>query len=186
MALFRKLMNSGDTAVAEDLDVQIARAQDVRGALEALVTIAQAHIDQMPRVNASLEENDRRATDISQRLESLAARVDDLENIGRQTQAAESRVVVLEERVQQALAREAQVEQHRSTLEQVVALSKGAIESLEGLKQERIAFQELEDRLPRLRKEFQPLFDQHTGLKSDLDQLRTGIATLAQDAETGR
>ena len=54
MALFRKLMNGGDTqqvAVAEDLDTQIARAQDVRHALEALVTLAQVHLDQIPPVN---------------------------------------------------------------------------------------------------------------------------------------
>src|SRR5262245_61401112 len=117
MALFRKLMNGSDAqqvAVAEDLDTQIARAQDVRVALEALVTIAQAHIDQMPRVSASLEQSDRRAADIGERLEALVARADDVETVRRKMQAAESRVVALEERVQQALARETQVEEHRA------------------------------------------------------------------------
>ena len=87
MALFRKLMNSGDAqavAVAEDLDTQIARAQDVRQTLEALVTLAQAHIAQIPQVNASMEEGERRAADLGQRLEILAARVDDFENVRRQ------------------------------------------------------------------------------------------------------
>ena len=189
MALFRRLMNGSDAqqvAVAEDLDTQIARAQDVRLALEALVTIAQAHIDQMPGVNASLQETDRRAADIGERLDSLAARVDDVENVRRQAQAAESRVVAMEERVQQALARETHVEEHRAAIEQLVSLGKAAFANLEGLKQEGAAFMQLEERLPRLRKEFQPLLDQQAALKNDLDQLRTGIVTLAQDAETGR
>src|SRR5262245_66135214 len=127
MALFRKLMNGSDAqqvAVAEDLDTQIGRAQDVRLALEALVTIAQAHIDQMPRVNASLEETDRRAAGIGERLESLAARVDGLEDVRRQTQAAESRVVALEDRVQQALARETEGEEHRAGVEAPISLGK--------------------------------------------------------------
>ena len=125
MALFRKLMNGNDAqqvAVAEDLDTQIGRAQDVRLALEALVTIAQAHIEQMPRMAASIEDTDRRAAGIGQRLESLAMRMDDLENLRRQTHAAESRVSVLEERVQQALARETQVEEHRTAIEQLISL----------------------------------------------------------------
>ena len=189
MALFRKLMNGSDAqqvAIAEDLDTQIGRAQDVRLALEALVTIAQAHIDQMPRVNASLEETDRRAAGIGERLESLAARVDGLEDVRRQTQAAESRVVALEDRVQQALARETEVEEYRAAIEQLISLGKAAFANLEGLKKEGATFMQLEERLPGLRKEFQPLIDQQTALKNDLDQLRTGIATLAQDAETGR
>jgi chromosome segregation ATPase len=189
MALFRKLMNGNDAqqvAVAEDLDTQIGRAQDVRLALEALVTIAQAHIDQMPRVTASLEATDRRAAGIGERLESLAARMDDFEAVRRQAQAAESRVVALEERVEQALARETQADEHRAAIEQLISLGNAAFANLQTLKKEGAAFMQLEERLPRLRKEFQPLVDQHASLKNDLDQLRTGIATLAQDAETGR
>ena len=189
MALFRKLMNGGDAqavAVAEDLDTQIARAQDVRQTLEALVTLAQAHIAQLPQVNASMEEGECRAADLGQRLEGLAARVDDLENIRRQTQTVEARVVALEERVQQALERETHVDEHRSAIEQLVSLGRSAGASLEGLKQESAAFMELEERLPRLRNEFQPLFDQQAALKNDLDALCTGIVTLTQDAETGR
>jgi DNA repair exonuclease SbcCD ATPase subunit len=189
MALFRRLMNGNDAqqvALAEDLDTQIARAQDVRLALEALVTIAQKHIDQLPRMNASLEDTDRRAAGIGERLETLAARMDDFENVRRQTQAAESRVGVLEERVQQALARETHLEEHRVAVEQLISLGQAASANLEALKTEGAAFMQLEERLPRLRKEFQPLVDQQAALKNDLDQLRTGIATLAQDAETGR
>ncbi len=189
MALFRKLMNGGDAqqaAVAEDLDAQIARAHDARQTLEALVTLAQAHVAQIPQVNASMEEGERRAADLGQRLEILASRVDDLENTRRQTQTVEARVIALEERVQQALARETQVDEHRSAIEQLVSLGRSAGASLDGLKQESAAFMELEERLPRLRKEFQPLFDQQAALKNDLDALRTGIVTLTQDAEAGR
>ena len=189
MALFRKLMNSGDAqavAVAEDLDAQIARAHDVRQTLEALVTLAQAHVAQIPQVNASMEEGERRAAELGQRLEILASRVDDFENTHRQTQTVETRVIALEERVQQALARETEVDEHRSAIEQLVSLGKSAGASLEGLKQESAAFMDLEERLPRLRKEFQPLFDQQAALKNDLDSLRTGIVSLTQDAETGR
>src|SRR5262249_15451289 len=73
MALFRKLMNGGDTqqvAVAEDLDTQIGRAQDERRELEALITIAQAHVAQIPQVNATMEATEHRAADISQRLDN--------------------------------------------------------------------------------------------------------------------
>src|SRR5262245_44569976 len=196
MDLFRKLMNGGDGqqgAIEGDLDTQIARAQEERRALEALVTFAQAHVAQIPQVNASLEETERQAAAIGERLESLAARVDDLENIRRQTQAVEARVLALEgivqkaeERFQQALAREAQVDEHRSAVEQLVSLRQSAIARLEGLKQESIALMQLEERFPRLRKELQPLLDQQAELRNDLDLLRTGIAALAQDAETGR
>ena len=196
MDLFRKLMTGGDgqqAVIAVDLDAQIARAQKEKQALEALVTSAQAHLAQIPRVNASLEETERRAAAIAQQLESLAARADELENVRRQAEAVEMRVLALEvgvmkseERVQQALARETHVDEHRSAVEQLVSTAQGAIARLEGLKQESAAFMQLEERLPRLRKEFHPLLDQQAALKNDLDQLRTGIATLAQDAETGR
>ena len=196
MDLFRKLMTGGDgqqAVIALDLDAQIARAQKEKQALEALVTSAQAHLAQIPRVNASLEETERRAAAIAQQLESLAARADELENVRRQAEAVEMRVLAVEvgvmkseERVQQALARETHVDEHRSAVEQLVSTAQGAIARLEGLKQESAAFMQLEERLPRLRKEFHPLLDQHSALKNDLDQLRTGIVTLAQDAETGR
>ena len=196
MDLFRKLMTGGDgqqAVIALYLDAQIARAQKEKQALEALVTSAQAHLAQIPRVNASLEETERRAGAIAQQLESLAARADELENVRRQAEAVEMRVLAVEvgvmkseERVQQALARETHVDEHRSAVEQLVSTAQGAIARLEGLKQESAAFIQLEERLPRLRKEFHPLLDQHSALKNDLDQLRTGIVTLAQDAETGR
>jgi len=196
MDLFRKLMNGGDGqrgAIAGDLETQIARAQEERRALEALVTFAQEHLAQLPQVNASLEETESQAAVIGQRLESLAARVDDLENIRRQTQAVETRVLALEgivqkaeERFLQALARETQLDEHRSAVEQLVSLGQNAIAQLEALKQGSAALMQLEERFPRLRKEFQPLLDQQAALRNDLDLLRTGIVALAQDAETGR
>ena len=196
MALFRKLMNASDeqqSAIAGDLNAQIERAQYERQALEALVASAQAHLAQLPKVNASLEETERRATGIGQQIESLVARVEDLENIQRQTKAAEVRILALEgmaqtaeTRFQQALARETQVEEHKSAIEQLVSLGRSTAAQLDGLKQESVALKHLEDRLPRLRKEFQPLLDQQAALKNDIDLLRTGIAGLAQDAETGR
>ena len=189
MALFRKLMSGSDAqpvAVAEDLDTQIARAQDVRQALEALIAAAQSHVVHMPEVNASLEEGERRAVHLGGRLEVLAARVDDFENVRRQAQTVESRVVALEERVQEALAREAQVDEHRSAIEALASLARSAGANVEELKKEGAAFLQLEERLPRLWKEFQPLFEQQATLKNDLDALRGGILTLSQDAETGR
>ncbi len=188
MALFRRLMNGADAqvAVAEDLDTQIARAHDVRQTLEALVTLAQAHIAQIPQVNASMEDGERRAGDLGQRLETLAARVDDVENIRRQAQAVDARVVALEERVQQALARETHLDEHRAAIEQLVSVGRDTIAQLEKLKQENAEITHLEERLPLLRKEFQPLFEQQAALQNDLGQLRAGIMTLSQDAETGR
>jgi chromosome segregation ATPase len=193
MALFRKLLNGSDgqqVAVAEDLDTQIARVQDERRALEALVTTAQAKVAQILEVNASMEANQRRAVDIGQRLDIIAARVDDLEAIRRQAQAVEARVLALEgsvqqaeKRVQQALARE---DEHRSAVEQLASAGRSAVAQLEGWKQESATFLKLEERLPRFRKELQPLLDQQAALKNDLDLLRSGIVTLAQDAETGR
>jgi chromosome segregation protein len=187
MALFRKFMNGGDAvAVAEDLDTQIARAHDVRQTLEALVALAQGHLAQIPAVNASMEEGERRAADLVQRLDTLAGRVNDFDKIRRQTETFETRVVTLEERVEQALARERQLDEHRSAIEEMVSLARNAGETLERLNQESAAFIQLEGRLPGLRKEFQPLFDQQATLKSDLDALRTGLVTLTQDAEAGR
>ena len=189
MALFRKLMNGGEAqavAVAEDLDTQIASAQDVRRTLEALVTLAQAHLAQIPEVNASMEEGQRRAADLGERLDTLASRVNDLENIRRQTDTAEARVVALEQRVEQAIAREAQLDEHRAAIEEMVSLARNAGETVERLKQERAAFLEIEGRLPDLRKEFQPLVDHQAALKNDLDALRAGVVKLTQEAETGR
>jgi DNA repair exonuclease SbcCD ATPase subunit len=187
MALFRKLMNGGEAvAVAEDLDTQIARAHDVRQTLEALVALAQAHLTRIPEVNASMEEGERRAVDLVQRLDTLASRVSDFEHIRRQTETFDTRVVALEERVEQALARERQLDEHRSAIEEMVSLAKNAGDTLERLKHESAAFIELEGRLPGLRTEFQPLVDQQAALKNDLDALRTGLVTLTQDAEAGR
>src|SRR5262245_7698664 len=196
MDLFRKLMNASDeqqSAIAGDLNAQIARAQHERQALEALVTSAQAHLAQLPQVTASLEETERRATGISEQIENLAARIDGLENIQRQTKAAEARILALESvaqtaeaRFQQALARQTQVEEHQAAIEQLVSLGRSTAAQLDGLKQESIALKQLEERFPRLRKEFQPLVDQQVALKNDIEQLRTGIQGLAQDAETGR
>ncbi len=187
MALFRKLMNGGEAvAVGEDLDMQITRAHDVRQTLEALVALAQAHLAKIPEVNVSMEEGERRAVELVQRLDALAGRVSDFDRIRRQTETFETRVVALEERVEQALARERQLDEHRSAIEEMASLARNAGETLERLKQESAAFIELEGRLPGLREEFQPLFDQQAVLKNDLDALRTGLVTLTQDAETGR
>ena len=190
MALFRKRTTNGSdkprTGAADDLDTQIARADEARRALDALVKTAQKHISDLPEANKSLAETDCRANDVAQRLESLATRVDDLEKILKRTQAVEARVLALENRIQQGEERVEKIDDHRSSVEQLVVMGQAAVAQLDGLKQETSVLRQLEDRLPRFRKECQPLFDQQAALKNDLDSLRVGIATLAQDAESGR
>ncbi len=190
MALFRKKTTNGsDTptaVVALGLDAQIARAEEAKRALEALVKTAQTHIADLPETNASLSKTDRRANDVAQRLDSLVARVEGLEKTFQQTQSAEARVLALENSVEHAEERFRKIDRQQSSVEKLVALAQTATTQLDGLKQETTVLRQLEERLPRFRKECQPLFDQHAALKNDLDSLRTGITTLAQEAESGR
>src|SRR5262245_61019302 len=105
MALFRKKTTNGSDkpviiGLADGLDAQIARADEARRALEAAVKAAQTHIADLPETNKSLVETDRRANDVAHRLESIAARVDDIEKILRRTETAETRVLALENSMQ--------------------------------------------------------------------------------------
>jgi chromosome segregation ATPase len=197
MDLFRKLIDKGNghlQVTAEDLERLIKHAHDERQTLQALLASAASHTTEIPQVNASLDEAGRSAAALTQQLEDLAGRVGDLESIHRQVQMLETRVATLdggvrkaEERVQQtSLAREAQIQEHQAAVQQLVSLERGTLAQIDGLKQERAALTQLEERLPRLRTELQPLFDQHVALKTDLDLLRGGVAALAHDAETGR
>jgi chromosome segregation ATPase len=189
MALFRKSKNTNEAlkvAAAEDLDAHIARAHEATRALEALVTTAQERIADLPKITDSLAENHRRADDVADRLDTLAGRVDEVEKIRKKLEAAEARVLALESHLERAEEGTQRIESHRSSVDDLVALGQATLARLEGLKQDTSALRELEERLPRFRKECQPLFDQHTALKNDLDSLRTGIATLGQEAEAGR
>ena len=71
-------------------------------------------------------------------------------------------------------------------MEQLVSLGRDTLGQIDTLKRESAILAQLDERLPRLRTEIQPLFDHHAALKTDLEGSAPGIATLAQDAETGR
>ena len=137
-------------------------------------------------VNASFDETERRAAGLAQQLDVLAARVDDFTQIVQLAQTLETRVQRAEERVERTLAGETHIQEHRDAVQQLVSLGQGTLAQVEWLKHESAALARLEERLPRLRMEIEPLLNQHAALRTDLDLLRGGIAALAQDAETGR
>ena len=197
MDLLRRLMERGEGVVhvntTEDLERLVTRATQERQALQALVTSAHNHAARFPQVNASCEETEQRAAGLAQQLDALAARVDDFKKIVHQVQTLENRIIALdrsvqkaEERVEGALSRESHIQEHRDAVEKLVSLGQGTLAQIDGLKQESAALARLETQIPVLRAEFEPLFDQSAALRTDLDLLRGGIATLAQDAESGR
>jgi chromosome segregation ATPase len=195
MDLLRKLMTAGDSQapVAENLDRLLTHVQDERRTLQALLASFEGHAADMPRVSASLDEAGRRADVLANQIERLASRMEDFDSLRQQVEALQTRVISMEGgvqtaegRVQEALASEARVQEHRESVEQLVSLGRDTLGQIEALKRESAALAQLDERLPHLRAEIQPLFDHHAALKNDLDGLRAGIATLAQDADTGR
>jgi chromosome segregation ATPase len=195
MDLLRKFMNGGDghSQAVGNIERLLEQMQQERQALDRLHVSFETHATGIPQVNAKLDDSERRAEALAQRLDALSARVADFEGIRQQSDGLQARVGTLEasmqeaeERVEQTLAREAQVQQHRDAMEQLVSLGRSTLGQIDVLKRESASLAQLEARLPGLRTEFQPLFDQHAALKTVLDALRGGIAALAQDAETGR
>ena len=150
MALFRRPKDAGQhAAVADDLDTQIARAHDATRALETLVAAAEIHRAALPDINASLATTARRAADASQQLDGLVARLDDFEQVHRQMQVADAHVRAVESRLEKAEAHARQLDEDRSSVEQLVALAQTALARIDTLKEDRSAFLELEERLAR-------------------------------------
>src|SRR4030095_7644337 len=181
MALLRKLMNGGDSqaAITGEIERLLEHMQDERQSLQTLLASFERHAAELPRVNAAVDEGGRRAADLASQIDGLAARMEGFERIRQQVDALQTRVVSLEGgvqmaegRVQQVLAGDARVQEHREAVEQLVSLGRSTLGQIETLKRESAVLAQLDERLPRLRTEIQPLVDHHAALKNDLDGLR--------------
>src|SRR4029450_1713544 len=179
MDLLRKLMTGGDSqaAVTGEIERLLEHVQDERQTLHTLLVSFERHADELPRVHASLDEAGRRAAGLEIQIDGLAARMEDFERIRQLVDTLQTRVVSLEGgvqmaegRVQQALAGEARVQEHREVVEQLVSLGRSTLGQIETLKQESAVLAQLDERLPRLRTEIQPLVRHEAGVNGRLDE----------------
>src|SRR5262245_1770955 len=179
--------------IATDLDGLLKHVQAERETLQAVVASAATCTTDLPQVRTELDEVQRRAAALTQELDSLATRVAsfdaarrDLDTLATRVAALEGGVERAEAQVQQTLAREKEIDERRAALQQLVSVATDTLPQLDALSRERATLLQLEERLPRLRAEFQPLLDQQGAAKVELDQLRTGITSLTRDAETSQ
>src|SRR5439155_23363995 len=160
-----------------ELETLIATAREERSGLSAMLSSLTTRSANLLPMGKSLELVSDRATsittrlnDISKRLVALDGRAKELETVEKRIQALKETVLQAERNTQKVLGSEGQLYKHREAVQQLSAQALQTQASLDTLKKERLAFEELRGQFRTAEAEVKQSINQAGTLKGELDQ----------------
>src|SRR5215475_2990245 len=173
---------------AEELERLIATAREERSALGEMLNSLQTRSAKLVPMSKSLEQMTEKATaatarldDIAKRLMSLDERTKELEDIDKRIQTLKDAARQAEETTEKAIGPDGVLRKHREAVQQLASQALQTQATLDTLKKEQAALEELRVRLGESEGEITQTMSQVATLKSDLDQVLTTAANLTQD-----
>ena len=172
----------------DELELLIATAREERSAISAMLTALTTRSAKLAPLGKTLEQVSEKAAGVTSRLDEIAKRLtalDDrtkeLEELDKRIQALKDSATQAEQTTQKALGpgRRA-AEASRGGAASVVAGARTQA-TLDTLKKERAALEELRVQLQKSETEVKQSLGQSSSLKAELDQIRAVAATLTQD-----
>ena len=180
---------SADEQLTE-LQSLVDKAREERAALSTMLSQVEVRGGKtsLPHVTKAVQKATEQATgattkldEVARRLTSLEGRTQGLEQIDGRIQGLLESVGQAEQSAQKLLAPDGELQKHRNAVQQLSsqALQTGA--SLEALKTEQVALDELRGALQRSQLELKGSADKAQSLTATFEQLRSGSSSLQQD-----
>src|SRR6266850_1299570 len=172
----------------DELEHLIATAREERSAISAMLTSLTTRSAKLTPLSKSLEQVTERATSVTARLDEIANRLTALDDHARQLEELDKRIQGLKESARQAqqttqkaLGPDGELQKHREAVQHLSSQALGTQATLETLKKERAALEELRGQLRDADGEVKQSLGQSSTLKGELDQIRALATTLTQD-----
>ena len=188
---FKKMGSGASKATAEqvnELQALINTSREERGALSAMLTQIEVHAKKLSQVGKSLQQVNDRATgatakfeEMSTKLAALEARTRGFEKIDGRIRSLGDAVTQAEQTAEKLTAPDGTLQKHRHAVQQLStqAIQTGA--SLDALKKEQLALDEVRDGLRHAQTEVKDSADRTLALKGDIDKLRALASRLQQE-----
>ncbi len=173
---------------AEDLQALIAAAKEERGALSAMLTQISMRSSKLAQLGKSLEQVTEKATGASERLDELATRIDGIDDrthafaeVDKRVQGLLDAATQAQQAAERLMAPDGELQKHRQTVQSLSSQMLETQASIDTLKRERAALEDLRAQLRLSQNEVKQSVDAAAALKSELGEVRTVSHTLSQD-----
>ena len=173
---------------AEELEKLIAKAREERSALNEMLSSLTTRGAKLQPMSKSLDQMTEKASaatakldDIARRLTALDDRTKELDEVDRKIQALKDAARQAEQTTEKAIGPDGELRKHREAVQQLSQQALQTQATLDTLKKERAALEELRTKLRESETEVKQATAQAGNLKSDLDQIRATAANLTQD-----
>src|ERR1043166_7366458 len=185
-----KNLTGGKTAQkhADELEKLIATAREERSALSEMLTSLTTRGARLQPMSKSLEAMTEKATtatarldEIARRLATLDERTKELDDFDKKIQSLKDAARQAEQTTEKAIGPDGELRKHREAVQQLSQQALQTQATLDTLKKERTALEELRGKLRESEAEVKQAMTQAGTLKGDLDQIRQVSVTLTQD-----
>src|SRR5436190_4295439 len=173
---------------AEELERLIATAREERAAIAEMLMSLQTRSAKLVPMSKSLEQMTEKATtatarldEIARRLATLDERTRELEDVDKRIQALKEAARQAEQTTEKAIGPDGELRKHREAVQQLSSQALQTQATLDTLKKERAALDELRTKLRASENEVKHAMGQAGTLKGDLEQIRSTAASLTQD-----
>src|SRR5437868_11778881 len=172
----------------EELEMLIATAREERSAISAMLTALTTRSAKLTPLGKSLEQVSEKASGVTARLDEIAQRLTALDDRTKELETIDQRIHALkesarqaEQTTQKALGPEGELQKHREAVQHLSSQALATQATLDTLKKERAALEELRSQLQKAESEVKTSLGQSSTLKTELDLIRQIAATPTQD-----
>ncbi|MBI4486401.1 MAG: hypothetical protein HY655_10355, partial [Acidobacteria bacterium] len=171
-----------------ELEALIAVAREERSAISAMLTALTTRSAKLAPLGKSLEQVTEKATTVTARLDEIAKRLTSLDDHTKELGEIDKRIHALkdaarqaEQTTQKAIGPDGELQKHREAVQHLSSQALQTQASLDTLKKERSALEELRGHLREAENEVKQALGQAGTLRGELDQIRAVATSLTQD-----
>ncbi len=172
----------------DELEALIANAREERGAIGAMLTALASRSAKLAPIQKTLEQVTQRATETSEQVDDLSRRLTAIDTHAQELVELDKRIQTLkeaagqaEQTTERALGPDGELRKHREAVQQLSSQALQTQASIDTLKKERAALEELRNELKQTLAEVKQSSSQAASVKGELDHVRSLATQLAQD-----
>jgi uncharacterized coiled-coil DUF342 family protein len=178
----------GQPSATAELQALIATAREERAALSEMLTQVSLRSTKLAQIGKSLDEVGKKATGATECVEAVTQRLTNLDDRTKGVEEIEARMTQFLTTVMQArqdvesiVGPGSELQKHRDEVQQLSSRALQIQSSLDALKQEQVALEDLRNQFRQTQAAAQRTLDQVGSLTSDVDRIQTVAARLAED-----
>ncbi|MGC4084768.1 MAG: hypothetical protein QM736_22315 [Vicinamibacterales bacterium] len=175
------------------LEAALSRAQAEKVAITAMQQSLTARWAKLAPMAKSLEQVHEKAAAVSSRLDTIATRLERIDDRTKELSELDARIQALrdaathaEESTQKALGPDGELHRHRELLQQLASQALQTQDSLDSLRREQATLDDVRGQLKATDTDIKQSIEQTGTVKAELDQLRGATTVLTQELAKGR